>query len=228
AAPAPPPEPRVAAAVPAPPQAPSPPAEPRASGAKVTHAPPIATISLPNLLTGARIVMVLFIAILLLWPFGPLLTGALLLFGLAALTDWLDGKLARAWNLETDLGRMMDHIADKLLVAVTLVCLCAVGLIDGLNAFAAALILAREIAISGLREHLGAKGVSVPVTQVAKWKTTFQMVALAAIMAAPLAPLESVARFAGLLILWAAMAMTLVSGLQYVMATKDAWDNDAR
>ncbi|MEM8551218.1 MAG: CDP-alcohol phosphatidyltransferase family protein, partial [Pseudomonadota bacterium] len=125
--------------------------------------PPVANISLPNLLTGIRCICVLVLALMLVWPFGgPFLTGALVIFAFAALTDWLDGQLARALNMQTDLGRMLDHMADKLLVCVTLLSMCAAGLLDGLNAFAAALIVAREIFISGLREHLSGRGVVVP------------------------------------------------------------------
>mgnify|MGYP000073641827 CR=1 FL=1 len=100
------------------------------------------------------------------------------------------------------------------------------GVIDGLNVLAATLILMREIAISGLREHLGGRGVVVPASDLAKWKTTFQMVALAALMAAPLAPLETVARVAALTILWVAMGMTLVSGFQYMWATRGEWSKE--
>ncbi|MEM9224193.1 MAG: CDP-diacylglycerol--glycerol-3-phosphate 3-phosphatidyltransferase [Pseudomonadota bacterium] len=191
----------------------------------------MAILTLPNVLSGLRAVLVLLIVILLLWPWGPQLTGALILFAIAAGTDWLDGRLARAWNQESELGRMIDHIADKLLVCVTLLTLCAIGVIDGVNALAAALILARELAISGLREHLSVKGVALPSSIFAKWKTTFQMVALAALMAAPLAPFTGAARFSGLLILWVAMFMTVVSGFQYAYQTRHIWyegDNDAR
>lgn len=186
----------------------------------------VAALSLPNLLTAARCVSVLIIVVMLLWPWGPQITGALIVFALASATDWLDGRLARAFNLVSPLGRMMDSIADKLLVGATLLCLCAIGVIDGLNVLAAALILMREIAISGLREHLGGRGVVVPASDLAKWKTTFQMVALAALMAAPWAPFETVARVAALLILWAAMGMTLVSGFQYAWATRGEWSEE--
>ncbi len=186
----------------------------------------LAHLSLPNILTAARCLSVLLIAILLLWPWGPLMTGTLVVFALAAATDWLDGRIARAFNLTSDLGRMLDSIADKLLIAVTLLCLCAIGVIDGINVLAAALILMREIAISGLREHLGGRGVTMPPTNLAKWKTTFQMVAIAALMASPWAPLETVARVAALLILWAAMVMTLVSGFQYAWATREVWNEE--
>jgi len=180
-------------------------------------------LTLPNILTALRCLAVLVIVILIAWPFGPLLTGALVVFGLAAATDWADGALARAWGVTSDLGRMLDHVADKLLVGITMLMLCSVGIIDGVNVIAAALILGREIAISGLREHLGARGIVVPASLFAKWKTTFQMVALAALMAVPLAPLEVVARVTALLILWAAMVMTIISGAQYIVGTRQAW-----
>lgn len=186
--------------------------------------PPIANITIPNLLTGVRCIAVFLLAILLLWPFGgPYLTGALLVFAFAAATDWLDGTLARLWNIQTDFGRMLDQIADKLLVSVCLLCLCTIGLIDGLNAFAAAIIVGREIIISGLREYMSGRGIVVHSSLAGKWKATFQMVAIAALLAAPLAPFEIVARISGLLILWLAMVLSVASAIQYVMDTKDEW-----
>ncbi len=185
----------------------------------------LAHMTLPNVLTIFRGLAIFALLIIFLWPWGTNLTLALVVFALAAVTDWLDGRIARAWNLTSNLGRMMDSIADKLLIAVTLLALCAIGLIDGANVLAAALILAREIAMSGYREHLAGKNIVVPPSMAGKWKATFQMVALAALMAAPLAPFPEVARVAALLILWAAMVMTITSFVQYVMETpKEAFE----
>ncbi|MEM8855237.1 MAG: CDP-diacylglycerol--glycerol-3-phosphate 3-phosphatidyltransferase [Pseudomonadota bacterium] len=181
---------------------------------------------LPNILTVSRCLVVVAIALCLAWPFGELRTAALILFVVAAVTDWLDGFLARALSVTSDFGRMLDPIADKLLFAVTALMLCANGTIDGFNAFAAAMILAREIAIAGLREHLGARGVTVPASLLAKWKTTVQLVALALLLAAPLLPLSETVKVLGLLGLWAAMVMTIWTGGQYAWAARAAWGKE--
>ena len=180
-------------------------------------------ITIPNILTILRCVGVLAVAVLLVPPVGPQRWAALIVFVAAAITDWFDGYLARAWHQTTPFGRMLDSIADKLLVGITLLMLCALGTIGDANALAAALILAREIAISGLREHLGEKGIAMPPSMLGKWKTTVQLVAIAALIAAPLSPLPDVARIAGLVILWIATVMTVVSGAQYAWGTRHAW-----
>ncbi|ORE92980.1 CDP-diacylglycerol--glycerol-3-phosphate 3-phosphatidyltransferase [Acuticoccus yangtzensis] len=180
-------------------------------------------MNIPTLLTTFRCLAVLIIAGALVWPFGAYQTFALILFILAALTDFLDGYLARAWNQTTAFGRMLDSIADKMLVSVVLVMLCANGAIFGFHAFAAALILTRETAIAGLREHLASKEVVVPASMLAKWKTTVQLVALGVLIAGPLMPFPVVANWAGLVVLWIATAMTVISGAQYVWGTRHNW-----
>lgn len=180
-------------------------------------------MNLPTILTAFRCVAVLAIALALAWPFGPHRGLALVLFVLAAASDWFDGFLARAWNQTTAFGRMLDSIADKMLVGVTLIMLCAEGTITGLNALAAALILTREIAIAGLREHLASEAVVVSSTLLAKWKTTVQLVAIAALIAAPLTPFPAIAEYAGLGILWLATVMTVVTGTQYVLGARGHW-----
>ena len=180
-------------------------------------------MNLPTLLTWFRCIAVLAVAVTLAWPFGPHRGLALTLFVLAAVTDWLDGYLARTLNQTTAFGRMLDSIADKMLVSVTLLMLCAEGSIHGVHALAAALILTRETAIAGLREHLASKEVVVPASMLAKWKTTVQLVALAVLIAAPLVPFPVIANWAGLAILWVATVMTVVSGAQYVWGTRHNW-----
>lgn len=182
---------------------------------------------IPNVLTVIRCVGVLAVAVLLVPPVGPHLWAALVVFAGAAATDWFDGYLARRWNQTTAFGRMLDSIADKLLVGVTLMMLCALGIIEGVHALAAALILTREIAISGLREHLGAKAIVMPPSLLGKWKATVQLIALAALIAAPLTPLPQVAKVAGLALLWGAMVMTVISGVQYAWGTRHAWRSAA-
>ena len=170
--------------------------------------------NLPNLLTIGRIVLIVPFA-LLFFAGGPMARwAALALFILAAVTDWLDGYLARKLNQGSALGRMLDPIADKLLVATALLLLIATGDIAGWNIAAALAILLREVAVSGFREHLGPLGVTVPVTQLAKWKTTAQLVALSLLIA----PLSS-APTGGIIFLWIAAILTLITGWGYLKAT---------
>ncbi len=141
------------------------------------------SFSLPNLLTYARIVAIPVVVACMYWQ--AILQGglwlrwvALALFIAAAITDFFDGYLARSWDQQSKLGRMLDPIADKLLVASCLLMLAADETIKGWSLFAAIIILCREILVSGLREYLAELRVSVPVTQLAKWKTTLQLVAI--------------------------------------------------
>ena len=141
------------------------------------------TFSLPNILTVGRIAAIpvvvgcVYVQSIL---DGPLWLRwvALAVFIAAAITDWLDGYYARIWDQQSAFGRMLDPIADKLLVASCLLMLAADNSIHGWTLWAAVVILCREILVSGLREYLAALRVSVPVTKLAKWKTTVQMVAL--------------------------------------------------
>ena len=145
-------------------------------------------MTLPNILSLFRCVAVLVVAALIVWPGGSARAAALAIFAVAAATDWLDGWIARRFHMTSELGRVLDIIADKLLVAVVLVMLCAEGTVAGINALAVALILAREIGISGVREHLAARDVVIPASLAGKWKTTAQLVAIVVLLAAPLAP----------------------------------------
>jgi len=134
--------------------------------------------SLPNLLTYGRVVAVPLVVALLFWSADPWARwSALAIFIAAAITDFFDGYLARAWSQQSSLGRMLDPIADKLLVAAVLLALTADRTLVGPSLWAAIVILCREILVSGLREYLAELRVPVPVTAVAKWKTTAQMVA---------------------------------------------------
>jgi cardiolipin synthase len=170
--------------------------------------------ALPNLLTLLRIVLIVpVVALLFFWQDWARWV-ALALFVIASVTDWLDGKLARQQGLVSPLGRFLDPIADKLLVAAVLVMLAAVGQLRGLEVVAVILILSRELLVSGLREYLGEKGVGVPVSQLAKWKTTVQMVALALLIAAP--ALGAFWQQFGVGLLWVAVALTLVTGWAYL------------
>src|SRR3981189_3960083 len=145
-------------------------------------------LAVPNLLTYARIVAVPAVVACLYWQ--DILQGgiwlrwvALTLFIAAGITDFLDGYLARKWGEFSSFGRMLDPIADKLLVASCLLMLAADGTIRGWSLWAAIVILCREILVSGLREFLAELRVSAPVTQLAKWKTTVQLVAIGFLLA---------------------------------------------
>jgi cardiolipin synthase (CMP-forming) len=185
--------------------------------------------NIPNLLTYGRIVIIPIVAALLMWPMERGDTTArwiaLALFIVAAITDYFDGYLARKWHLTSSLGRMLDPIADKVLVAVILLVLCGDGILFGGHMWAAIIILSREVLVSGLREYLGQLRVSVPVTKIAKWKTTVQLVALGFLIAGPagdklfqaFTDYMAVTRV-GIGLLWIAAALTLYTGWDYFRA----------
>src|SRR5260221_9971812 len=141
------------------------------------------SLSLPNILTYARIAAIPVVVGCVFWESildGPMWLRwvALAVFIAAGVTDYLDGYYARIWDQQSAFGRMLDPIADKLLVASCLLMLAADNSIHGWTLWAAIVILCREILVSGLREYLAGLRVSVPVTKLAKWKTTIQLVAI--------------------------------------------------
>lgn len=197
-------------------------------------------LSLPNLLTYSRIVAVPLVVACMYWQ--AILQGglwlrlvALTIFIAAGITDFFDGYLARSWGQQSALGRMLDPIADKLLVSSCLLMLAADESIKGWSLFAAIIILCREILVSGLREYLAELRVSVPVTQLAKWKTTLQLVAIGFLLGGeavdnllpewmlawrwklnddPLALTSTI----GLVLLWVSAILTLYTGWDYFRA----------
>lgn len=180
--------------------------------------------SIPNLLTYGRILCVPLI-VLCFFIEGKLEGSdfarwvALWIFVIASLTDFLDGYLARIWNQTSNIGRMLDPIADKLLVASILLLVAADGTIAGWSLWAAIIILCREILVSGLREYLAALKVSVPVTRIAKWKTTAQLVAIAFLLAGPAG--DKVLPYTteiGIALLWIAALLTIYTGYDYFRA----------
>jgi cardiolipin synthase len=171
-------------------------------------------LNVPNLLTLSRIVLILPFALAFLHGSVQSRWTALILFAVAAATDWFDGYLARRLNQGSPFGRMLDPIADKLLVLATILLLVATGGIAGWPIAAAMIILLREIAVSGFREHLGPLGIVVPVSRLAKWKTAVQLVALC-LLIAPVPTLW----MPGEALLWVAAAVTLVTGWSYLRAT---------
>ncbi len=180
--------------------------------------------SIPNLLTYGRILCVPLI-VLCFFVEGKLEGSdfarwvALWIFVIASVTDFLDGYLARIWNQTSNIGRMLDPIADKLLVSAILLLVAADGTIAGWSLWAAIIILCREILVSGLREYLAALKVSVPVTRIAKWKTTAQLVAIAFLLAGPAG--DKVLPYTtemGICLLWIAALLTIYTGYDYFRA----------
>ena len=170
----------------------------------------------PNQITIARIAAIIPIAALVMDGDLTLRILALVLYVLAAASDWLDGYLARAWNQYSPLGRMLDPIADKLLVGILIAVLAWDGSFSALDMIPACAILFREFFIPGLREFLGNAQIVLPVSKLAKWKTTIQLVALAVVL------FERIVPGFGLLndiLLWLAGALTIWTGWQYLRAS---------
>ncbi|MBX6328223.1 MAG: CDP-diacylglycerol--glycerol-3-phosphate 3-phosphatidyltransferase [Pseudolabrys sp.] len=185
---------------------------------------PARPLALPNLLTYARIAAVPLVVGLLYWQSieggGLWLRWIALVFFIAAgITDFLDGYFARSRGQQSSLGRMLDPIADKLLVASSLLMLAATEVIHGWSLLAAVVILCREILVSGLREYLAELRVGVPVTRLAKWKTIAQMVAVGFLIAGPAGDrIVPAVTHAGIVLLWASAIVTLYTGWDYMRA----------
>jgi CDP-diacylglycerol--glycerol-3-phosphate 3-phosphatidyltransferase/cardiolipin synthase len=180
-------------------------------------------VALPNLLTYGRILVIPLIVGLLFWPGDPAMRWwALGLYVAAGVTDYLDGYLARIYAQQSSLGRMLDPIADKLLIAACLLMLVADGSIRSWSIWAAIVILSREILVSGLREFLAEVKVSVPVSRLAKWKTTAQIVAVGFLVAGPAGDAFLPAdwtRMIGIVLLWIAAILTMITGFDYMKAS---------
>ncbi len=179
-------------------------------------------LSLPNLLTYGRILAVPLVVACLYWHTDTRMRWlALGIFAAAAITDYFDGYLARIWGEQSAWGRMLDPIADKLLVAACLLMLGAIGTIQSFSLWAALIILSREILVSGLREFLAGLKVSVPVSRMAKWKTTAQLVAMGFLIAGPagdgVLPIGWT-QHTGIWLLWIAAVLTLFTGWDYLKA----------
>ena len=201
--------------------------------------------TLPNILTVIRLIAAPMVAVMFLYFTRPYADwAALILFVGAALTDWLDGFLARAWKQESKLGAMLDPIADKAMVIIALAVLASVFGLDALILLPATLIVFREVFVSGLREFLGDLSETLKVTKMAKWKTTAQMISIALLFAVGIFEhyfiMETVGRdlkngsetssliqssfyyngmyaswYSGVLLLWAAAALTVITGIDY-------------
>ncbi|MFO1129694.1 MAG: CDP-diacylglycerol--glycerol-3-phosphate 3-phosphatidyltransferase [Rhodospirillales bacterium] len=177
--------------------------------------------NLPNALTLSRIIGAAVVCVLLAigTPLGNWL--ALTVYLYACLTDFLDGYLARSRHQQSHFGRMLDPIADKLLVASVLLMLVAVSRLNGVHLLPALVILWREILVSGLREYLAQLRVGIPVTRLAKWKTTLQLTALGFLVVGDALPIGRgwTATDVGIAGLWAAALLTVVTGYDYLRAS---------
>ena len=181
-------------------------------------------LALPNLLTYGRIAAVPAVVACMYWQ--DVLQGgvwlrwvALTIFIVAGITDILDGYFARIWGQHSNFGRMLDPIADKLLVSSCLLMLAADGTIRGWSLWAAIVILCREILVSGLREYLAELRVSVPVSWLAKLKTTLQLVAIGFLLAGEAGDaIVPVVTPIGLTLLWLSALLTLYTGYDYFKA----------
>ena len=177
-------------------------------------------LSLPNILTYVRIAAVPALAACFYLEGHKANWLALFIFVAAAITDFFDGYFARIWEQQSSLGRMLDPIADKLLVAVALLMLVSVNTIGGWSLWAAIIILCREVLVSGLREFLAEVNVTVHVTKLAKWKTTVQMVAIGFLLAGAAGDtIFPYTTFTGLLLLWFAAIVTIYTGYDYFYAS---------
>ena len=179
--------------------------------------------SVPNLLTLSRIAAIPLLVVLVVIGTPAANLAACILFSTAAITDWFDGHLARTRRQQSDLGRMLDPIADKLLVGAALMLLVGDARLSRWGLYPAIVIMLREILVSGLREYLAGLRIGLPVTKLAKWKTGFQMGALGTLLAgnstATLLHLSFVpVSLIGEAMLWAAAALTLVTGWDYLTA----------
>ena len=179
-------------------------------------------LTLPNLLTLSRILAVPILVFLLWKPSWWDYAVTFVLYCLVGITDYFDGYLARAQGTVSRLGIFLDPIADKIMVAAVIVMLVSTRnnsgepIIHSFHIIPALVILLREIIVSGLREFLAGLRISLPVSHLAKWKTTFQLVALGALILAGALPQWEWVHVVGLVSLWAAAGLTLVTGWDYL------------
>ena len=171
-------------------------------------------MNLPNKLTILRIIMIPFFVVFLLYDITTIDKWvALAIFIIASLTDLLDGKIARKYNLVTNFGKFMDPLADKLLVCSALICLVELGKI---SAWMVCIIIAREFIISGFRLIASDNGVVIAASYWGKFKTTFQMVMIC-LLIADIAAINVLT----VIVTWIALALTVISLIDYLVKNKD-------
>jgi cardiolipin synthase len=178
----------------------------------------VSLTSVPNLLTLSRILVIPVVVATFYVPGDYARWFCCALFAAAGFTDWLDGHVARRWEQQSELGRFLDPIADKLLVSATLFMLTAFGRLSTQALLPALVILCREILVSGLREYLAGLRVGMPVSRLAKWKTAIQMVAIGVLIVGDagwrVLPVVAI----GETLLWLAALLTLLTGYDYLRA----------
>ena len=172
--------------------------------------------TIPNIITFIRIFLIPIILYLLFSENPNIVLIAGLLFIVSSVSDYFDGYLARTLNQSSKLGALLDPIADKLLIASVIVVLVDTGVISNIHVVPAIIILLREIAISGLREFLAKLNTDMPVSKLAKYKTTFQMVSLSILIISLGFELNDLLWNIGLITLWIAAIITLLSGYNYM------------
>lgn len=174
--------------------------------------------SLPNLLTLSRILAIPVVVGTFYLDGDPARWFCCALFAAACITDWLDGHMARRWEQQSEIGRFLDPIADKLLVSATLFMLTATGRLSTDTLLPALVILCREILVSGLREYLAGLRVGVPVSRLAKWKTFIQMMAIGWLIVGDAGGHVIPVAAIGATLLWLAAILTLITGYDYLRA----------
>ncbi|MBT4880017.1 MAG: CDP-diacylglycerol--glycerol-3-phosphate 3-phosphatidyltransferase [Alphaproteobacteria bacterium] len=181
-------------------------------------------LTLPNILTLSRILVIPFF-VALFYIERPFANWTLAtIFILACITDFLDGYFARSRKQISNFGRFLDPIADKLLIATALLMLVGTGQLGGISLLPTVIILCREILVSGLREFLAELKVSVPVSQLAKWKTAIQMCAIISLLVGEAGDPFFPFTFIGLLTLWSAALLTLFTGYDYFQASLEHFE----
>jgi len=173
--------------------------------------------TIPNIITFIRIFLIPIILYLLFSENPNIVLIAGLLFIVSSVSDYFDGYLARTLNQSSKLGTLLDPIADKLLIASVIIVLVDTGVISNIHVVPAIIILLREIAISGLREFLAKLNTDMPVSKLAKYKTTFQMVSLSILIISLGFELNDLLWNIGLITLWIAAIITLLSGYNYMV-----------
>lgn len=185
---------------------------------------------MPNLLTVLRIIFASLIALILIFFDSKIAYFiSFILFSLAGITDYFDGWLARKKGQISDLGRMLDPIADKILVISTFIILMSNNVIEGFNAIAAFIIIYREIFISGLREFLGNKSLVVKVTKLAKWKTAIQFITILVFLGSQVINnfymytdiINIFIEFTCTLLIWITSLISLYTGINYLRTSYD-------
>lgn len=172
--------------------------------------------NLANILTITRIIVLPFIVVLFFIPGQWSAWACLTLYAIGALTDFFDGWVARKFQQESEFGRFLDPISDKIFVMTIMLMLVASGIISHIWVILILVIMMREFLVSGIREFLGPKNVQMPVTKLAKWKTTAQMVALGFLI---IGDVSSFYWFAGIIFLCIATVLTVITGWGYLKAS---------